>query len=84
MIVNVIGVRRVTGTGDRGAYDFFKIGYTTPFPKNASGSIGELGGSCTLKASCFPDRIPHVGDRLLLDVNFQGRILGASFLEDII
>lgn len=83
MIVNVIGVRRITGKADNGPYDYFKVGYTTPFPRGTDGATGELGGSCSLPARFFPNRVPHVGDRLVLDLDLKGRVQDAIFIEDI-
>lgn len=82
MIATVIGIRRVSGKGQDGrAYDYFRTGYTYAPPKHL-GFEGLLGGSCSIGADFFPVRIPHVGDKLVIDINDAGRVLDAQFLED--
>ena len=81
MIIDIVGVRRISGKGDKGSYDYFKLGYTSPWPKGAEGSQGVQAGSCNIPSSVFDLRIPHPGDRLMLDVDFRGRIQDASFID---
>lgn len=84
MIATVIGVSRVTGKDKDGrSYDYFRLGYTYSAPKGYSFE-GLLGGTCNIGAVNFDVRVPHLGDRLVLDLTDNGRVKSCDFIEDVL
>lgn len=81
MIIDIVGVRHISGKGDKGSYDYFKVGYTFAWPKGTEGAQGVQAGSCNISSAVFDLRTPHPGDRIMLDVDFKGRIQNASFID---
>lgn len=69
MIVDVVGVKAQKGVSKKSGnpYDMIIVAYTRDASK--MGFTGKSAGELWCSRDLFPDRLPEVGDKLMIDRN---------------